>query len=66
MVRAGVVPVFVDVDETGYQIDVTRIEEMVGPRTKAILTPNLIGNCPDWDDIRAIADRHGLGGQACR
>ena len=60
MVRAGVVPAFVDVDETGYQIDVTRIEEMVGPRTKAILTPNLIGNCPDWDVIRDIADRHGL------
>ncbi len=60
MVRAGVVPAFVDVDETGYQIDVTRIEEMVGPRTKAILTPNLIGNCPDWDVIRDVADRHGL------
>lgn len=60
MVRAGVVPVFVDVDEAGYQIDVTRIEEMVGPRTKAILTPNLIGNCPDWDVIRDIADRHEL------
>ena len=60
MVRAGIVPVFVDVDETGYQIDVTRIEEMVGPRTKAILTPNLIGNCPDWDVIRDIADRHNL------
>ena len=22
--------------------------------------PNLIGNCPDWDRIRAIADAHGL------
>ena len=33
---------------------------MIGPRTKAILTPNLVGNCPDWDRIRAIADAHGL------
>ena len=33
---------------------------MIGPRTKAILAPNLVGNCPDWDRIRAIADRHGL------
>ena len=31
----------------------TRIEEMIGPRTKAILAPNLIGNAPDWDRIRA-------------
>ena len=38
----------------------TRIEAMIGPRTKAILAPNLIGNAPDWDRIRAIADRHGL------
>jgi CDP-6-deoxy-D-xylo-4-hexulose-3-dehydrase len=60
MVRAGVVPAFVDVEPTSYQIDVGRIEEMVGPRTRAILTPNLVGNCPDWDAIRAIADRHGL------
>jgi len=33
---------------------------MIGPRTKAILAPNLIGNAPDWDAIRAIADRRGL------
>ena len=43
-----------------YQIDVNRITDMIGPRTKAILTPNLMGNCPDWDVIRAIADEHGL------
>ena len=33
---------------------------MIGPRTRAILVPNLIGNVPDWDRIRAIADAHGL------
>jgi len=33
---------------------------MIGPRTKAILAPNLIGNAPDWDRLREIADRHGL------
>ncbi len=60
MVRAGLVPVFVDVTEDTYQIDVERIEAAIGPRTRAILAPNLIGNCPDWDGIRAIADRHGL------
>src|SRR5919206_2184743 len=60
MVRAGIVPAFVDVTADTFQIDVDRIEEMVGPRTKAILTPNLIGNAPDWDRIREIADRHGL------
>ncbi|HEY7105371.1 MAG TPA: DegT/DnrJ/EryC1/StrS family aminotransferase [Acidimicrobiia bacterium] len=60
LVRNGIVPAFVDVEPDTMQIDVTRIEEMIGPRTKAILAPNLVGNCPDWDVIRAIADRHGL------
>ncbi len=60
MVRAGLVPVFVDVEPDTYNIDVEAIEAMIGPRTRAILAPNLIGNVPDWDAIRAIADRHEL------
>ena len=60
LVRAGLVPAFVDVEPDTFNIDVDAIEEMVSPRTKAILVPNLIGNCPDWDRIRAIADAHGL------
>ncbi|UDY37440.1 DegT/DnrJ/EryC1/StrS family aminotransferase [Dermatobacter hominis] len=60
MVRSGIVPAFVDVTPDTFQIDVDGIEEMIGPRTRAILAPDLIGNAPDWDVIRAIADRHGL------
>ncbi|MCR9093827.1 MAG: aminotransferase class I/II-fold pyridoxal phosphate-dependent enzyme [bacterium] len=60
ILRTNLVPVLVDVTEDTYQIDVDQIESAIGPRTRAILAPNLIGNCPNWDDIRAIADRHGL------
>jgi CDP-6-deoxy-D-xylo-4-hexulose-3-dehydrase len=60
LVRAGVVPAFVDVDPETYNIDVTSLAEMIGPNTKAILVPNLIGNAPDWDAIRTLADQHGL------
>lgn len=60
MLRANLVPVFVDVTPDTFQIDVEAIEPMIGPRTRAILAPNLIGNAPDWDRIRDIADRHGL------
>jgi len=60
VVRKGAVPVFVDVTPDTFQIDVDRIEEMITPRTRAILAPNLIGNCPDWDVIRGIADAHDL------
>lgn len=60
MVKAGIVPVLADVDPDSFQIDVDRLEGLIGPRTKAILTPNLAGNAPDWDRIREIADRHNL------
>ena len=60
LVRGGFVPAFVDVEADTYQIDVDLIEDMVTPRTGAILVPNLIGNAPDWDRIRQIADDHGL------
>ena len=60
LVRAGLVPVFVDVEPDTYNIDVDAIEGMIGSRTRAMLVPYLIGNLPDWDRIRAIADRHGL------
>ena len=60
MVKAGLVPVLADVDPDSFQIDVDAIERLVGPKTRAILTPNLAGNAPDWDRIREIADRHDL------
>jgi CDP-6-deoxy-D-xylo-4-hexulose-3-dehydrase len=60
LVRAGLVPVFVDVEFDTFNIDVARIEEMITPLTRAMLVPNLAGNCPDWDVIREIADRHDL------
>ncbi len=60
LVRAGLVPVFVDVAADTYNLDTAQLEAALGPRTRAILAPNLIGNAPDWDVVRAVADGHGL------
>lgn len=60
MVRNGIVPAYVDITPATFQIDVDAIEAMIGARTRAILAPNLIGNAPDWDAIRTIADHHAL------
>ena len=60
IVRGGHVAAYVDVEYDTYNIDVDRIEEMITPDTRAMLIPNLIGNAPDWERIREIADRHGL------
>jgi CDP-6-deoxy-D-xylo-4-hexulose-3-dehydrase len=60
LVRAGLVPAFVDVEPDTYNVDVDGIEALITDRTRAILAPNLIGNAPDWDRIRALADRYHL------
>lgn len=60
IVRAGLVPVFVDVEPDTYNVDVDALESLVGPDTRAMLIPNLVGNAPDWDRLRSIADAHDL------
>lgn len=60
IVHAGYVPAFVDVVLDTYQIDIDKIERMITPKTKAMLVPNLVGGTPDWDALRALADKHGL------
>lgn len=60
IVRAGLVPVFVDAAPGTYNIDVDAIERMISPKTRAVMIPSLIGNLPDWDRIRRIADAHNL------
>lgn len=60
IVKAGLVPVFVDVGVANYCIDPAKIEEMISPKTVAIVAPNLIGNVCEWDKIAEIAKRHNL------
>lgn len=60
LVKHGLVPAFVDVEPDTFNIDVSRIEAAITPRTKAMMIPSLIGNLPDWDRIAQIARAHGL------
>ncbi len=60
IVRNDLVPAFVDVAEGTYNIDVEGIEAMLTPATRALMIPSLIGNLPDWEQIRSIADDRGL------
>lgn len=60
IVKKGWIPAFVDVEEGTYNIDADRVEEMIGPNTKAMIIPNLIGNLPDWKNLREIANKHNL------
>lgn len=60
IVKKGWVPAFLDVAEGTYNVDVNKVEEMITPKTKAMIIPNLIGNLPDWQVLRDIADKHNL------
>ncbi len=56
----GARPVFVDIDETSYNIDADLIEDKITRHTKAILPVHLYGNPCDMHSIMDIANRHGL------
>lgn len=60
LVKSGLVPAFVDVAPDTFNIDVARIEAAIGPNTRALMIPSLIGNLPDWDRIAEIARARGL------
>ncbi|MBL7753740.1 MAG: aminotransferase class I/II-fold pyridoxal phosphate-dependent enzyme [Chitinophagaceae bacterium] len=59
-IKKGWVPAFLDVEEGTYNVDVNKVEEMITPKTRAMIIPNLIGNLPDWKVLREIADKHNL------
>jgi perosamine synthetase len=57
---AEATPVFVDIDRSTYNLDPSRIEEAITPRTKAILLVHQIGLPAPIDEIQVIASRHSL------
>ncbi len=60
IVHTGATPVFVDVDPRTQNIDPSRIEEKVGPRTRALLPVHFAGRPCDMDPILALARCRGL------
>tara|TARA_A100001391_G_scaffold125291_1_gene85457 strand:+ start:2897 stop:3991 length:1095 start_codon:yes stop_codon:yes gene_type:complete len=55
----GAKPVFVDIDPSTCNIDVSQLEDQITDRTKAIMPVSLYGQPSDMDEINAIAARHG-------
>ena len=60
VVKNDYIPSFVDVRKNTFCIDVEKIEDQIGPKTRAILAPDLLGNVCEWDKIRNIADNYNL------
>lgn len=53
-------PVFVDIDPLTFNLDPSKIEAAITPKTKAIMPVHLFGQCADMDAIMAIARKRGL------
>jgi dTDP-4-amino-4,6-dideoxygalactose transaminase len=58
--QCGATPIAVEPDGRTYNLDPTRIEAAITPRSRAILPVHLYGQPAEMDTIRDIAQRHGL------
>ena len=59
-IQYGAVPVFVDVTVPEYNIDVTRLEDALSPKTKAVMIAHSLGNPFDLKSVRDFCYRHNL------
>jgi CDP-6-deoxy-D-xylo-4-hexulose-3-dehydrase len=56
----GLTPVFLDVDIPSYNMDISKLEEAITCKTKAIMIAHTLGNPFDLEKITAIAKKHNL------
>ncbi|MEC8929731.1 MAG: DegT/DnrJ/EryC1/StrS family aminotransferase [Verrucomicrobiota bacterium] len=56
----GATPVFADVDEKTWCLDIESAKACLSENTRALLAVDLYGGMPDYDGLRSIADEHGL------
>lgn len=60
IVQNNLKPVFCDINEKDYTIDVNRIESLITDKTVAILPVHVYGHVCDVETIQKIADKHNL------
>lgn len=60
IVRNGLVPIFCDINDHDYTMDVNKIESFITDRTCAIIPVHVYGNICNAAAITVIAKRHGL------
>jgi len=58
--QVGATPVFVDVDERTYNMDLTQLEAAITPRTKAIIPVHLFGHSVDMGFVMELAQKHQI------
>lgn len=56
----GLTPVFIDVEEDTFNINVNAIQDAISEKTKVVMPVNLYGQCADLGSIRKLCDERGL------
>jgi CDP-6-deoxy-D-xylo-4-hexulose-3-dehydrase len=60
ILQFGAIPVFVDVDKLTHNIDASKIEAAIGPKTKAIMLAHSLGNPFNLDVVTALCKKYNL------
>lgn len=56
----GAKPVFVDIDENDYNIDISQVEKAITEKTKAVLAVSIFGQMPNLLELKKICDANNL------
>ena len=60
VIQYGAIPVFVDVTIPQYNIDVTKLEEALSDKTKAVMIAHTLGNPFDLKAVKEFCTKHNL------
>ena len=60
IIQAGCVPVFIDVEPHTHQIDISKLEQALSPKTKAVMVAHTMGNPFNVQAVKDFCDKHNL------
>ena len=58
--QLGFIPKFIDVEEGKFVANLHQLKKAITTKTKAIMIPNLLGNIPDWKEIKRICNKNNI------
>ncbi len=60
MIQFGCIPVFIDIDIPTYNIDISKLEDAISPKTKAIMLAHTLGNPFNLEVVMQLAKKYNL------
>ncbi len=60
IIQKGLIPVFVDVEEGTYVVNIDQVKKAITNKTRAMMIPSLLGNIPNLKELSKIAKKHNL------